>query len=52
MATSEYLIESSHTPEECMKALDEFGGKGPEVLAGFEFGCGHDVHTGWSFRRV
>jgi hypothetical protein len=40
-----YLIESSHTPEECLKALDEVLAQGPEALARYDFGCAVGDHS-------
>jgi hypothetical protein len=44
----QYLIESPHTKEECLKALDETLAKGPEVLNRFEYGCMAGDHRGWA----
>jgi hypothetical protein len=43
MAT--YFIESTHTPETCLQALDEVLAKGPQALAGYSFGCAIDDHS-------
>ena len=43
-----YLVESSHTKEQCLRALDELLAKGPDLLNRFDFGCGSGVHTGWA----
>ena len=45
---AQFLIESSHTKEECLKALDETLAKGPEVLDRFEYGCMSGDHRGWA----
>lgn len=45
---SEYLIESPHTKEECLKALDEVLSSGPERLQKFEWGCTSGDHRGWA----
>ena len=45
---SRFLIETEHTKEECLKALDDLAGKGPEILGQYEFGCGAGTHTGWA----
>lgn len=42
---SKYMIETEHTPEECLKALDEFQEKG--LLEKADFGCKAGVHTSW-----
>jgi hypothetical protein len=44
----QYLIESPHTKEECLKALDETLAKGPDVLNRFEYGCMSGDHRGWA----
>jgi hypothetical protein len=43
-----YQIESSHTPEECLKALDEVLAKGPQNLAKYDWGCMSGDHRGWA----
>jgi len=43
-----FEIESSHTPEECLQALDQVNERGPEVLGKFEWGCMAGDHTGWA----
>jgi hypothetical protein len=43
-----YLIESPHTKEECLQALDDVLARGPEFLAKFEWGCMSGEHTGWA----
>ncbi len=45
---AKYLIESPHTEEECLRALDETLGKGTDLLAKFEWGCMAGEHTGWA----
>jgi len=43
-----YMIESHHTPEECLKALDEQLAKGPDILKKFYYGCKAGDHTGYA----
>lgn len=43
-----YLIESPHTKEECLKALDEILAKGPSILDKFDWGCQAGDHTGYA----
>ena len=43
-----YFVESPHTPEECLHALDEILAKGPEILAKYEWGCMAGDHTGYA----
>jgi hypothetical protein len=45
---SRYLIETSHTPEECLLALDQVLERGPDVLDKFDWGCMAGDHTGWA----
>jgi hypothetical protein len=42
-----YLIESPHTNEECLRALDEILLRGPGALAKYDFGCMSGDHTGY-----
>ncbi len=43
-----YHIESAHTPEECLKALDEVLAKGSQQLAKFDWGCMSGDHRGYA----
>ena len=43
-----YFVETKHTPQECLRALDETLAKGAHVLDGFEWGCMAGDHTGYS----
>jgi len=43
---SQYLIETHHTKEECLRELDALATK-PEVLEKFAWGCGSGDHTGY-----
>jgi hypothetical protein len=43
-----YFIQTPHTKEECLKALDEQLAKGPETLKKFYYGCGAGDHTGYA----
>lgn len=45
---SRFLVESTHTAEECLRSLDEISARGNEALARFDFGCHSGVHTGWA----
>jgi len=45
---AQYLIESPHTKEECLRALDEILDEGADVLDRFEFGCAAGDHRGWA----
>ena len=42
-----YLIESSHTPEECVRALTAIMESGSQILSHSWFACGGSAHTGW-----
>ncbi len=44
---SRYFIESPHTKEECLTALDEALAKGPDVLGEFDWGCMAGDHTAY-----
>jgi uncharacterized protein YdhG (YjbR/CyaY superfamily) len=43
-----YLVESPHTKEECVVALEEIKDKHPELLNKMEFGCKAGEHVGWA----
>ena len=43
----EYLVESPHSKEECLKVLDEIKQEQPEMLDRYRFGCMAGEHTGW-----
>lgn len=43
-----FLIESAHTKEECLRALDELMAKSPERLDAFKFACSSGDHRGWA----
>ena len=43
-----YMIETSHSKEECLKSLDEMMDK-PKNLDKFYWGCSSGNHTGWGF---
>ena len=46
-----YIVQSSHTAEECLKSLDEFLAQGEDKLAMWDFGCAagdHSNHTAYS----
>ncbi|KCZ73649.1 hypothetical protein ANME2D_00721 [Candidatus Methanoperedens nitroreducens] len=46
---TKYVVESTHTPEECLQALDKMLEKGEDVLKQFAFGCKSGEHTGWAY---
>lgn len=43
-----YVIESPHSKDECLKALDEMLTEGPSVLSKFDWGCTAGDHTGYA----
>ncbi len=43
-----FVIESPHSKEECMTALDEIKAEHPELLDRMEFGCKVGEHVGWA----
>lgn len=45
----QYFIETSHTPEECLKALDEMLDQGADILKMFRWACKVGDHRGWAF---
>lgn len=42
-----FLIISPHTPDQCLKALDEVEAKSPKLLAKMDWGCMAGDHTGY-----
>lgn len=46
--TKQYLIESSHTKEECLDAMDKMSAMGPKHLSKFSWGCMAGDHTGYA----
>lgn len=47
MAT--FVIESPHTPEECLRALEEMSTKSPDILDKFVWGCAQGEHIGYAY---
>lgn len=45
---AKYVVESPHTAEECLGAMDEMLAMGPDVLDQYHFGCMSGEHTGWA----
>ncbi len=43
-----YLIETHHTPEQCLADLDAVLEQAPGLLQRLEFGCRTGVHMGWT----
>jgi hypothetical protein len=43
---AQYLVESHHTKEECLRELDALSTK-PDVLKQFSWACGSGDHTGY-----
>ena len=52
-ATSEksnvYYVQAPHSPEQCLKMLDDMKTKGDAYLSKFEFGCLSGDHTAYAF---
>lgn len=45
---AKYLIESPHTNQGCLEALDDMLANDPKLLAKFDWGCNFGYHTGWA----
>ena len=45
---TKFIVESPHTEEECLGAMDEMLAMGPDVLDQYHFGCMSGEHTGWA----
>jgi hypothetical protein len=43
-----YLLTTTHTPEQCLAALDEMASKDKELLAKMDWGCMSGDHTGYA----
>jgi len=43
-----YLVETAHTPRECVWALKQMLDQGPEFLERFDWGCHDGEHVGWA----
>ena len=46
---NKYFVTTPHTKEECMKAIDDFNGKGGKILSKTEWGCMEGDHTAYCF---
>ena len=46
---AKYIVESPHTEEECLQALDEILEKGEDTLQRFVFGCKSGEHIAWAY---
>jgi hypothetical protein len=44
-----FFIETPHTKEECLRALDAMADKGKKLLAKTQFGCNANDHRGFAF---
>lgn len=44
-----YLVTTTHTPEQCLAALDEMAAKEPKLLSKMEWGCKSGDHSGYAF---
>lgn len=51
-ASAEYLVESPHTADGCLQALDEISAMGPNALAKWQFGCMTGEHIGWAIVKA
>jgi len=48
-ARSLYFVQLPHTPEECLKAMDEVVAKSSKLLAKVNWACMAGDHTGYAF---
>ena len=48
----QYLVTTTHTPEQCLTALDELAAKDQKLLAKTEWGCMDGDHTGWVYVKA
>jgi hypothetical protein len=45
---AQFIVESKHTPEDCLASLDEIMAYDPKLLDQFLWGCKSGEHTGWA----
>lgn len=45
---AKFLVESPHTNQGCLEALDEMLAEDPKLLVKFSWACKSDFHTGWA----
>jgi hypothetical protein len=45
---TKFLVMARHTPEECLKTLDEVSAKSSKLLSTFDWGCMAGDHTGYA----
>jgi hypothetical protein len=43
-----FFVMARHTPEECLKTLDDVSAKSSKLLATFDWGCMAGDHTGYA----
>ncbi len=43
-----YMLQTTHSEAECLKALDEVAEQNPKLLDICWMGCGEGDHTGWA----
>jgi hypothetical protein len=48
----DFVIQSPHTKEECLQALDDTLALGEDVLGTFEYGCSTGDHTAYGIVRA
>jgi hypothetical protein len=46
-SNNRFLVIAAHTPEDCLKVLDEVKAKGPSTLGKFDWGCMAGDHSGY-----
>jgi predicted exporter len=44
-----FLVTTTHTPQQCLSALDEMAQKNEKLLSTMEWGCKSGDHTGYAF---
>ena len=52
VVTKRYLVTTTHTPEQCLSALDEMAAKSKKTLSKMQWGCLAGDHTGYMFVDV
>jgi hypothetical protein len=48
LANDKFMVIASHTPEDCLKVLDDMSGKSSKLLSKFDWGCMAGDHTAYA----
>ena len=45
---SKYFVKTTHTPEQCLSALEEISKTDPKLISKFQWACKSGDHTGYA----